>query len=172
MTHPRLKFRQRLPSVLRVLSLLQTNGDLAQLDLDLLSRRLRARVVVVLHSQLLGETDDVEGGAVGLLIGGTSRQYGVVEVTVHHLDVALHPSLVARQRVDGDGDLADVGSCVRQFVLGVLACLVRLASYRQGEEVNSCFSSLILEINIILSIPGRERDSSKVVQKLTFFFIL
>lgn len=62
------------------LGLLQAHGDLADLDLQLLAQRLGVLVVVLLLSELVGQTGVLAGQAGGGLLGGGLGVQGVLQV--------------------------------------------------------------------------------------------
>ena len=125
-------------SLCECLGLLQSHGDLADLDLQLLAEGLGVLVVLLFLAQLLGEAAVLVGEAVGTLVGGTAGVDGLVEVGLHASDVGFKAALLVGDRGDADGELVDADSSLVQLSLGVLAGALSLDKAR-GKSLRYCW---------------------------------
>ena len=127
-THPGLQLGDH-PLALPLgegLGLLQADGDLPDLNLQLFPQPLGVLVVVLLHAQLFLAAGQLVGQAVATVLSGATVVDVVIEVGLHGADIGLHATLVGGQGGHGDGQLVDAGTSVVQLVLRVLAGALRL----------------------------------------------
>ena len=88
--------------------------------------RSKSLLVIEITRRVASRGTDLE--TVSTLLGRTTGVQCLVQVGLHGRDVGFHATFVGGESGDRDLQFADVARRLVQFVLGVLACSLRLTT--------------------------------------------
>jgi hypothetical protein len=117
------------------LSLLESDGDFSDFDLELFAEGFGVLVVLLFLSKFLGESVHFSLQSISTFLSSAAAVESIVKVGLHGSNISFHTAFVVCEGSDLNGDFGQADSYVVEFILSVLAASLGLFIKREDKVI-------------------------------------